>query len=63
MLKSSGWSYHSQGNVQAAENGMPTGRGQKAQCVQELDDSLVLQFTIIITFCRALHRRGNRDIR
>ena len=46
-----------------AQTGMPAGIPTGAMCVQELDDSRWLQFTLGIAFRCALHRCENHEIR
>ena len=46
-----------------ARTGMPPGIPGGAMCVQRLDDSLNLQFTLRIAFRCVLHRCRNQEIR
>ncbi|KAL0087503.1 hypothetical protein J3Q64DRAFT_1483483 [Phycomyces blakesleeanus] len=46
-----------------AETGVLTGIPVSAMCVQRLDDSLNLQFTLSIAVCYVLHRCENQEIR
>ncbi|KAI8378460.1 hypothetical protein BD560DRAFT_50613 [Blakeslea trispora] len=45
------------------ETGVLTGIPMSARCVQRLDDSLNLQFTLVIAICYVLHRCKSQEIR
>jgi hypothetical protein len=45
------------------ETGVLIGIPMSARCVQRLDDSLNMQFTLVIALCYVLHRCENQEIR
>ncbi len=45
------------------ETGITDGIPSAASCVQRLDDSLNMQFTLVIALCYVLHRCENQEIR
>jgi hypothetical protein len=45
------------------ETGVLIGIPMSASCVQRLDDSLNMQFTLVIALCYVLHRCENQEIR
>jgi hypothetical protein len=49
--------------VSDTETGVPAGIPAGARCVQRLDDSLNMQFTLVIALCYVLHRCENQEIR
>ena len=44
------------------ETGVLIGIPMSASCVQRLDDSLNMQFTLVIALCYVLHRCENQEI-
>ena len=51
------------GVVFDTETGVVNGIPLTARCVQRLDDSLNMQFTLVIALCYVLHRCENQEIR